>query len=94
MGNAYVKDLIVRIQIGLPIHHRDVDWLMPLLEEIEQHGTIDEIREAAEQTGYDAGYKDAAEDAAIQAEQLADKYEDDDLHGDLIMSLRDFEVER
>ena len=84
MSAVYIKDLIVRLQVGLPIHARDVDFLVPALEELYEKGTWQE--------GYEEGYVDASKDAENQVNSILD--ENQDTLEDLVIALTDFEVER
>lgn len=92
MSNPYIKDLIVRLTVGLPIKPRDVDWLLPTLELLDKHDGIEAAMEAAEGEGYERGYTEAKGDAEAQIESLISDHED--WPENVISTLEDFEVER
>ena len=92
MNNPYIKDLIVRLTVGLPIHAADVDWLLPTLEALDKYGGIEEVMEVSEQEGYERGYTEAKGDAEAQIESLISDHED--WPENVISTLEDFEVER
>jgi hypothetical protein len=85
MSKSYIKDLIVRLTVGLPIHARDVDWLLPVLEELHDHGTWQE--------GYEEGYNEACKDAENQISLLWENHKDDS-RDDILIAFQDFEVVR
>ena len=93
MSNPYIKDLIVRLTVGLPIHAADVDWLLPTLEALDKHGGIEEAMEVAEQEGYERGYDEAKETAEAQIEVLCQDY-GDSWPENVLSELESFRVDR
>ena len=93
MSNPYIKDLIVRLTVGLPIKPRDVDWLLPTLELLDKHDGIEAAMEAAEQEGYERGYEEAKETAEAQIEVLCQDY-GDSWPENVLSELESFRVDR
>lgn len=92
MSYPYIKDLIVRLTCGLPIHARDIEWLIPTLERLDAFNGIEAALEVAEQEGYERGYEDAKETAEAQIEVLCQDH--DDWPENVISELEAFTVAR
>jgi len=55
MTHTELKDILVRIETGLPF---DARALLPLLTELYESGGLEAIKDASYEQGYDQGYED------------------------------------
>ena len=59
MTRTDLKDILVRIETGLPF---DARALLPLLTELYECGGLESIKDSAFEQGYDSGLEDAGAD--------------------------------